>query len=76
MKGDRRHAPAPYEAYFALSGATAELVRAEVRHGKIGDIPTLEDTLVALHLAVLTARPWQDGQRPAVASPLPGASRA
>ena len=23
----------PYQAYFALSGATAELVRAEVRHG-------------------------------------------
>jgi len=38
-------------------------VRAEVRHGKIGDIPALEDTLVALHLAVLAARPWHDGQR-------------
>ena len=66
----------PYEAYFALSGATAELVRAEVRHGKIGDIPALEDTLVALHLAVLAARPWHDGQPSAVASPLPRASRA
>ena len=66
----------PYEAFFALSGATAELVRAEVRHGKIGDIPALEDTLVALHLAVLAARPWHDGQRSAVVSPLPRASRA
>jgi AcrR family transcriptional regulator len=49
----------PYEAYLALAGATAELVRAEVRHGRIRAIPTLEDTLVALHLAVLAARPWQ-----------------
>ena len=65
----------PYQAYLALAGATAELVRAEVRHDKIRDIPALEDTLVALHLAVLTARPWQDGERPA-AGPLPPASRA
>jgi AcrR family transcriptional regulator len=51
----------PYEAYLALAGATAELVRAEVRHGRIRTIPTLEDTLVALHLAILAARPWQGG---------------
>jgi hypothetical protein len=48
----------PYQAYYALAGATAELVRAEVRHGKIDTMPALEDTLVAFHLAVLAARPW------------------
>src|SRR5262249_51821851 len=46
----------PYQAYLALAGATAELVRAEVRHDKIRDIPALQDTLAALHLALLTAR--------------------
>ena len=51
----------PYEAYLALAGATAELVRAEVRHDRIRGIPGLEDTLVALHLAILAARPWQAG---------------
>jgi AcrR family transcriptional regulator len=55
----------PYEAYLALAGATAELVRAEVRRGRIGNLPGLEDTLVALHLAILAARPWQAGQPPA-----------
>ncbi len=58
----RRDNPAwpavPYAAYFALAGATAELVRAEVRHGTTGSITALEDTLVALHLAILAARPW------------------
>lgn len=58
----RRDNPAwpavPYAAYFALAGATAELVRAEVRHGTAGGVSALEDTLVALHLAVLAARPW------------------
>jgi AcrR family transcriptional regulator len=48
----------PYEAYYALAGATTELVRAEVRRGNIETIPELEDTIVALHLAVLAARPW------------------
>jgi AcrR family transcriptional regulator len=48
----------PYEAYFALAGATTELIRAEVRQGRTGAITSLEDTLVALHLAVLAARPW------------------
>jgi AcrR family transcriptional regulator len=48
----------PYDAYLALAGATAELVRTEVRRGRIGTIPALEDTLVALHLAVLAAQPW------------------
>ena len=51
----------PYEAYLALAGATAEFVRAEVRQGAIRTIPALEDTLVALHLALLAARPWQGG---------------
>jgi AcrR family transcriptional regulator len=50
--------PVPYVAYFALAGATAELVRAEVRHGRIEAMPKLADTLVALHLAVLAAQPW------------------
>jgi AcrR family transcriptional regulator len=51
----------PYEAHHALACATTELVRAEVRHGRMGAGPALADTLVALHLAVLAARPWQQG---------------
>jgi len=47
----------PYQAYYALAGATAELVRAQVWHGDIETMPDLEDTLVAFHLAVLAARP-------------------
>lgn len=58
----RRDNPAwpvvPYRAYFALAGATTELVRTEVRNDKIHAIPDLEDTLVALHLAVLAAQRW------------------
>jgi AcrR family transcriptional regulator len=52
----------PYQAYYALAGATGELVRAEVRTGTTSAIMSLEDTLVALHLAVLAARAWT--QRP------------
>jgi len=48
----------PDQAYFALAGATTELVRAEVRRGATRAITRLEDTLVALHLSVLAARPW------------------
>lgn len=48
----------PYQAYYALAGATAELVRAEVRHGTVETIAALEDTIVALHLAVLAGQPW------------------
>ena len=48
----------PDEAYQALAGATAELVRSWVSAGKTEALPELEDTLVALHLAVLAARPW------------------
>jgi AcrR family transcriptional regulator len=48
----------PQQAYFALAGASGELVRAEVRQDKIESITGLADTLVSLHLAVLAARPW------------------
>jgi AcrR family transcriptional regulator len=48
----------PPQAYYALAGATVELVRAEVRRGAAQAITSLEETLVALHLAVLAARPW------------------
>jgi AcrR family transcriptional regulator len=49
----------PYEAYYALAGGTAELVRSEVSRGGTSGLTALEDILVALHLAVLAARPWQ-----------------
>jgi len=68
----------PYVAYFALAGATAQLVRAEVSKGNSQSVTSLEDTLVALHLAVLAAQPWPDspGTAPAAqaeeASPAPG----
>ena len=48
----------PHEAYLALAGATAELVRSMVRADRTDELPDLEDTLVSLHLAVLAARPW------------------
>jgi AcrR family transcriptional regulator len=50
----------PYEACLAVAAATAELVRAAVRHGNgsANGITGLQDTLVALHLAVLAGRPW------------------
>ena len=57
----RRHPdwPAlPREAYLALAGATGELVRERVRAGRTDELPAIEDTLVALHLAVLAGRPW------------------
>src|SRR6202035_2681658 len=43
----------PYEAYLALAGASAELVRSMIRTDKTGALADLEDTLVSLHLAVL-----------------------
>jgi hypothetical protein len=49
----------PDEAYLALAGAAAELVRSMVRAGRTDELPDLEDTLVSLHLAVLAARPWR-----------------
>jgi AcrR family transcriptional regulator len=58
----RRDHPAwpvvPYQAYYALAGATTELVRSEVRRGAIDASDGLKDTLVALHLAVLAGKPW------------------
>ena len=58
----REHHPqwplVPAEAYLALAGATAELVRSTVRAGRTDALPELEETLVSLHLALLAARPW------------------
>jgi AcrR family transcriptional regulator len=51
----------PPEAYLALAGATAELVRSAVYAGRTGALPDLEDTLVSLHLAVLAGRSWPQG---------------
>lgn len=48
----------PGEAYLALSGASAELVRSVVRTGRIDALPSLEETIVSLHLAVLAGRRW------------------
>lgn len=48
----------PYQAYYALAGATTELVRTEIRRGPLAAGSSLADTLTALHLAVLAARPW------------------
>jgi AcrR family transcriptional regulator len=48
----------PAEAYLALAGATAELVRTLVRDDRTKELPDLEDILVALHLSVLAGRPW------------------
>jgi AcrR family transcriptional regulator len=48
----------PEDAYRAAVGATTELVRSVVHSGQMGALPDLEDTLVALHLAVLAGQPW------------------
>jgi hypothetical protein len=48
----------PAEAYLALAGATAELIRALVRDDRTKELPDLEDILVAMHLAILAGRPW------------------
>lgn len=53
----------PDEAYQALAGGTAELVRSWVSAGKSEALPELEDTVVALHLAVLAGRPWTASSR-------------
>jgi AcrR family transcriptional regulator len=53
--------PVPAEAYLALAGAMAQLVRSMVRAGRTDALPELEETLVSLHLAVLAARPWPPG---------------
>jgi AcrR family transcriptional regulator len=54
----RQWPPVPAEAYLALAGGTAELVRSRVRVARTDELPELEETLVALHLAVLAGRPW------------------
>jgi AcrR family transcriptional regulator len=48
----------PAEAYFALAGASGELIRSVVRAGQTDALAGLEETIVSLHLAVLAARPW------------------
>ena len=48
----------PEEAYQALAGASAELIRSWVSAGKTESLVELEDTFVSLHLAVLAAKPW------------------
>jgi AcrR family transcriptional regulator len=52
--------PVPYQAYYALAGATTELVRTEVRGGKVDPAGDLAETLIALHLAILAGRPWTE----------------
>ena len=48
----------PEMAYLALAGAAVELVRSLVYADRTDALPDLEDTLVALHLAVMAGRPW------------------
>lgn len=50
----------PYDACLALAGASTELVSTRVRQGRTAELPALEDTMVALHLAVLAGRRWPD----------------
>jgi len=45
----------PAEVYRALTGATEELVREQVRLGATADLPALEDVIVDMHLRLLTA---------------------
>jgi AcrR family transcriptional regulator len=49
----------PDVAYLALAGASTQLVRAVVRRDTARALRELEDPMVALHLAVLGAVPWQ-----------------
>ncbi|HSZ40795.1 MAG TPA: TetR/AcrR family transcriptional regulator [Trebonia sp.] len=66
----------PGEAYLALAGATAEIVRAWVRADRTKELPDLEDTLVSLHLAVLAGRPWGLARRvPSARTHEPGSGR-
>jgi AcrR family transcriptional regulator len=48
----------PFEAFIALAGATTELIGVRVRRGRTDELPELEDTLTALHLAVLAGQRW------------------
>jgi AcrR family transcriptional regulator len=65
----------PDEAYQALAGATAELVRSWVCAGRTEELPDLEDTLVSLHLAVMAARPWDAASTAAPDTALAGSGR-
>jgi hypothetical protein len=65
----------PDEAYQALGGATAELVRSWVCAGRTEELPQLEDTLVSLHLAVMAARPWDAASTAAPDTALAGSGR-
>lgn len=60
-RGRKRHPEWPVlpdEAYLGLAGATVELVRSLVYTDRTEALPELEDTVVALHLTVMTGRPW------------------
>ncbi|HEU5384757.1 MAG TPA: TetR family transcriptional regulator [Streptosporangiaceae bacterium] len=60
-RGRKRHPEWPVlpdEAYLALAGSTVELVRSLVYADRTEALPELEDTVVALHLTVMTGRPW------------------
>jgi len=60
-RGRKRHPEWPVlpdEAYLALAGATVELVRSLVYSDRTEALPELEDTVVALHLTVMTGHPW------------------
>jgi hypothetical protein len=48
----------PGDAYQALSGASAELIRSIVRAEQTEALPSLEETLMSLHMVVLADRPW------------------
>jgi AcrR family transcriptional regulator len=48
----------PEDVYLAIAGAIAKLVRTAVRNGQTDTLPSMEDTLLSLNLAVLAARPW------------------
>jgi AcrR family transcriptional regulator len=64
----------PAEAYYALAGASAELVRAKVSQDMISSLTDLEDTLVALHLAVLAGQAWpRSGETSALQATTSGA---
>jgi len=54
----------PETAYLALAGATVELVRSTVYADRTDALPDLEDTVVALHLAVMAGRPWPGAPSP------------
>lgn len=48
----------PFDAYLALAGATVELISVRVRRGQTDQLSELEDTMVALFLAVLAGQAW------------------